>query len=155
MFSKHFDLIFASDISQNLTHQVLLHFLKCYPSHCYYIFQHFTHYSVIISFNILLVRVSGFPRLGKLVGKIILAKRPKTAWKLQNQHFGVKTVGEMVGDKSMFRVVGGSPRPPPPQLWKPWMLLLSFKFLHIKVSLFQIKLWEQFSQNRIWLWKKN
>ena len=81
-----------------------LHFLKDYPSHYYYIFQHFTHYSVIISFNILLVRVSGFSRLGQLVGKIILAKRPKTAWKLQNQHFGVKTVGEMVGKVSVFGV---------------------------------------------------
>ena len=47
----------------------------------------------------------GFPNGVDLCGGKIWAKWPKTAWKLQNQHFGGKTVR----GQAMFRVVGESP----------------------------------------------
>ena len=48
---------------------------------------------------------TGFPIMGRLVEGAIWATWPETAWKLQNQHFWGKTMGDMRGDKPIFRAV--------------------------------------------------
>ena len=43
----------------------------------------------------------------------VWVKWPKTAWKLQNQHFGDKTVGGHGGTSQIFWLVGRDPPIPP------------------------------------------
>ena len=50
-------------------------------------------------------RLQGFPN-GIDWWRTIWAKWSKTAWKLQNRHFGVKTVERKWGDQLIFLVVG-------------------------------------------------
>ena len=60
--------------------------------------------------NFPLLRV---PQMGSTDGGTIWVKWPKPAWKLQNQHFWVKTVAENMGGQVNFLSSGGiSPVPP-------------------------------------------
>ena len=61
--------------------------------------------------------IAGFLKLGQLMGGKFGQKWPKTAWKLQNQHFWGKTVGGHGGEANFSGSVGGGgwgPRDPSP-----------------------------------------
>ena len=47
-------------------------------------------------------QISGFPKWAGLGEEAIWTKCPKTVWKLQNQHFWVKTMGNM-GEQANFQ----------------------------------------------------
>ena len=120
MFSKHFGLVFASDISQNLTHQVLFTFFKRLPItlllhlstfnslQCYYIFQYFTRQSFRAS------------QIGSTGGEDNFGKKAKNCMKIAKSAFwGQNSGGDGGGQVNVSGSGGISSSPSPPNCGNP------------------------------------